>query len=359
MSGKEIDVDEIIQMGNTISKGSTFLLSDKKTPVQIPYWIPTGIYPLDVAISGIKNGGLPGGSIIEIIGLEATGKTMLAALAIKNAMKQGIKGIFIDTEAGVSLDFFRMLGIEDMVYVQLDTVSKIGDYMERMIMKLKEKDSKNKILIVWDSIAQTTTEEEVAGDYSDQLIAMKARRLSKLFRKIVTPFNQYGVTLLLTNQYRQNIGIGMFGPKYTTPGGMAVPYVSDLIVALKIKKTIKSSESGEKIGAKIRAETIKSRITVPHRIVDFNLYYNKGIDNKGAMFEYLKNKGFIEVKGPWKKFTLNGKDYSFQKEIDWYKFYKEDKKFSESIKDKVFEYSKYIEGMPGEEISGTKEEEIK
>ena len=57
-------------------KVAYFLEGDTDAPSEVNEWISTGSTMLDLAISNRPNGGLPVGRIIEITGLEASGKSL-------------------------------------------------------------------------------------------------------------------------------------------------------------------------------------------------------------------------------------------------------------------------------------------
>ncbi len=80
-----------------------------ENPTQVKDWIPTGSRWLDSIICRGKLSGIPVGKIVEIAGLEATGKSYMAAQVAANAQKMGIDVIYFDSEYGGST-FLRMLG---------------------------------------------------------------------------------------------------------------------------------------------------------------------------------------------------------------------------------------------------------
>ena len=73
-------------------KVAYFLDGSEETPTDLEEWISTGSSILDLAISNRKNGGLPVGRITELTGLEASGKSLLAAHLLANTQKQGGTG---------------------------------------------------------------------------------------------------------------------------------------------------------------------------------------------------------------------------------------------------------------------------
>ena len=93
-------------------KVAYFLDGSEDTPTDLGEWISTGSSILDLAISNRKNGGLPVGRITELTGLEASGKSLLAAHVLANTQKKGGLAVYIDTENAMNEDFAKCIGID-------------------------------------------------------------------------------------------------------------------------------------------------------------------------------------------------------------------------------------------------------
>ena len=112
---------------NTGYQTAFFLDGDTKAPSEVRGWVGSGSSMLDLAISNRKEGGFPVGRITEITGLEASGKSLLAAHALANCQKEGGLAVYIDTENAVSREFLEAIGLdlEKMLYVPLETIEDI------------------------------------------------------------------------------------------------------------------------------------------------------------------------------------------------------------------------------------------
>jgi hypothetical protein len=76
----------------------------------------------------------------------------------------------------------------------------------------------------------------------------------------------------------------------------------------QIKDTKKNT-----IGIKIRAQVIKNRLGPPLRSADFQLYFDKGIDDFGSWLTVMKDHNLVKQGGAWYTFTdQDGKDHKFQ-----------------------------------------------
>ena len=142
-------------------KVAYFLDGEEDTPTDLTEWISTGSSLLDLAISNRPNGGLPVGRITEITGMEASGKSLIAAHCLANTQKMGGLAVYIDTENAMNEDFLSAIGMDvgKMLYIQLEAVEDIFEVIENIILKVKESDKNRLVSIAVDSVAAATTTE--------------------------------------------------------------------------------------------------------------------------------------------------------------------------------------------------------
>ena len=96
-----------------------------------------------MAISNRPDGGLPVSKIVEITGLEQSGKSLLASHVIANTQKKDGIAVYIDTESSLNSQFLQAIGVdvEKMVYLPLETVEDIMEAIEtelNMIAKYED-----------------------------------------------------------------------------------------------------------------------------------------------------------------------------------------------------------------------------
>ena len=134
-------------------KVAYFLDGSEDTPTDLTEWISTGSSMLDLAIANRPNGGIPVGRITEITGLEGSGKSLIAAHILAETQKKGGLAVYIDTENAMNEEFLRCIGINvnDMLYIQLETVEDIFEIIENIITKVRESDKDRLVSIVVDS----------------------------------------------------------------------------------------------------------------------------------------------------------------------------------------------------------------
>ena len=300
------------------NKVAYFLDGTDQTPTDIKDFISTGSSMLDLAISNKPDGGIAVGRITEINGLESSGKSLLGAHILAETQKKGGVAVYIDTETSVSQEFMQVIGIDmnKMLYLHLETVEYIFEAIEEIVTKVRESDKDRLVTILVDSLAAATTKVELEADFDkDGWATAKAIIISKAMRKITQMIGRQKVALVFTNQLRQKLGV-MFGDPWTTSGGKALPFHASTRIRLKNMGQIK--DTGKNVlGMKCRAQIVKNRLGPPLRHADYDMYFDRGIDNYGAWLTVLKEHKLVKTGGAWYTLTdQNGKDHKFLSK-DW------------------------------------------
>lgn len=299
-------------------KTAFFLNGSEETPTDLTEWISTGSSVLDIAISNRPNGGIPVGRITEITGLEASGKSLLAAHILANTQKKDGLAIFIDTENAINEQFLEAIGIDldKMLYVQTETVEDIFEIIESVVTKVRESDRNKLVTIVVDSVAAATTRVEQAADYDkDGWATSKAIVISKAMRKITQLIGRQRVCLVFTNQLREKLGVS-FGDKYTTSGGKALQFHASCRLRLKAVGQLKSKIGSreEVIGIKTKAQVVKNRMGPPLRTAEFNILFQSGVDDISSWIDVMKDYNIIKQAGAWYTYVNEetGEEIKFQ-----------------------------------------------
>jgi recombination protein RecA len=213
---KEIDLAEVL--ADSLNKQSktqrvAYFLDSDDVPTNVEGWISTGAAMLDVAISNRPYGGVPVGRIVEVTGLEQSGKSLLSAHLLAETQKQGGVAVLIDTEMAVSREFLDAIGVDvsKLLYVSADSVEDIFEYIETIIEKVRQTSKDKIVTIVVDSVAAASTKKELEADYDkDGYATDKAIILSKAMRKITNMIGRQKISLIFTNQLRQKMNAPAF-----------------------------------------------------------------------------------------------------------------------------------------------------
>ena len=305
---KEVDLAEVlVESLNKQSKDQkvAFFLDNDDAPTNVEGWVSTGASMLDVAISNRPYGGLPVGRITEITGLEQSGKSLVSAHLLAETQKLGGLAVLIDTENAVSREFLEAIGVDTtkLLYVAAETVEQCFEYTETIIEKVRTSSKDKYVTIVVDSVAAASTEKEMEADYGkDGYATDKAIIISKAMRKITNLIGRQKITLVFTNQLRQKMNAMPFSDPWTTSGGKAIAFHASVRLRLKSMGTIKAKDgSGNEriVGIKVRAQVIKNRLGPPLRSADFDIFFDRGIDNYGAWLGSMKENAIVKQSGAW------------------------------------------------------------
>lgn len=310
--------DNLNKKFKSAHKVAYFLDGEETTPTDLDEWVSTGSPMLDLAISNRPNGGLPVGRITEITGLEGSGKSLLAAHSIADTQKKGGLGVYIDTENAMNQEFLEAIGVDvnKMLYVPLETVEDIFEAIDSIIESVRSSDKKKLVTIVVDSVAGASTKVEISADYDQAGYAtQKAIIISKAMRKVTNLIGRERISLIFTNQLRTRLGVS-FGDPWTTSGGKAIAFHSSCRLRLKQMGQLKSKVGGvdQVVGIKTRAQVIKNRMGPPLRSVDYDIYFDSGIDNYGSWLQMMKSYKLVGQSGAWYTYVdkETGEELKFQ-----------------------------------------------
>ena len=285
-------------------------------PTEVKEWIPTGSRWLDSIICRGQLAGIPVGKVVEIAGLEASGKSYMAAQIAANAQKMGIDVAYFDSESAIDPDFLERAGcdLERLLYVQAQSVEFVLETIEELLS------TGNKFLFIWDSLALTPAISDLEGDFNPlSSMAVKARILAKGMSKLTIPIADTQSTFLVLNQLKTNItrspSEAMVEP-YMTPGGKAMIYAYSLRIWLTGRKSKASyvlDERGFRVGSEVKATLKKSRFGTQGRQASFKILWGEeiGVQDEESWFEAIKGSEHLKQSGAW--YTLLYKDGSEDK----------------------------------------------
>jgi recombination protein RecA len=104
-----------------------------------------------------------------------------------------------------------------------------------------------------------------------------------------------------------------FSDPWTTSGGKAIAFHASTRLRLSLLGKI-SNSAGDVIGVKVKANVVKNRLGPPHRTAEFEIYFNRGIDDVGAWLSVMKENKMVKQGGAWYVYTdpTTGEETKFQ-----------------------------------------------
>lgn len=267
--------------------------------------------------------------MVEVFGSSSSGKTMLALLACKNAIKMGGSAVYLDTEAGYDPAWAAKLGVpsEGIIVRTPYDLEQVHDVIENVALNYDKFNTP--LVIVWDSMAACASSAVVgkksARDTSP--VASDSRLNSEFFRKkIMKVIRDKEICFIIINQVRAKIG-GMMFDNETTTGGRATEFYSSIRLEVKRKRIMKPKKEGAKPpGAFVVVKNKKNKISHPYLKADFPIYFQTGIDPVFELLYYCEMAKIIQM-------TANGrvvwKGTTYTRAAIWHYFQEHPEDFRE------------------------------
>ena len=292
--------------------------------------IPSGIFPVEYATGA----GLPIWRSSCVWGPPSAGKSSLAARFMwgvanmcftcfrlkwlcrcKKTERKTLKSVMIDVEGTFDKNWANALGLDDSTYyyVSPETGEQAVDIADSMV---KAKDCG---LVVIDSLAAITPSTELDGSAYDNPIALQARLVSNLFRRVTQRVigerkENHAIAALFINQIRAGMGKGKMGgpPPEDQPSGYAAKFAYSMAMRVGARSVNPAKEKdkidsrgGMALVAKTSLRINKHKLmvlsnTAEYEIVkgrEYNGFPQGTILDTTALMAYARELGIIGKDG--------------------------------------------------------------
>ena len=120
--------------------------------------------------------------------------------------------------------------------------------------------------------------------------------MSQALRKNTAVASRTNCTVLFINQIRQKIGV-TFGNNEVTSGGNALKFYASQRVDIRRIGAIKDGDTTK--GNKTRIRVVKNKMASPHRSVEVELIYGRGICQAAELIQSAEELGHLKKSGSW------------------------------------------------------------
>lgn len=275
--------------------------------------IPSGSTMLNCACTDNPFGAYALGQIVTLPGGSTSGKTiaMLTSLAECNIDKRfdDYDLIFDDGEESLYFDvsyLFGSLGERLKAPGYDGDIPKysitIQDFKSNILGRCK---AGNPFIYILDSLDSLTSDEELKKEFTAALARAKsdaaveelkgsyktekAKAIGEALRMINNHLKKTKSALFIVQQIRAKIGAMPFEKQTTTSGGNAPYFYSTHQVWLTKtgQYTKEAQKQKRKVGNSVKAEVTKNKITGKLREVNFDVFYDYGIDDISSCIDFL------------------------------------------------------------------------
>ena len=341
--------------------GAKHVLSFAKDRVdELRYeFIPTPSENVNAALGG----GFARGKIIEIAGENSSGKTSLALETIGLDHQTDPESIWgwLDTEGDFDAEYAKMKGVDldRLILWEVDD-SGAESGLDTLEMLIRSNTLKG---VVVNSVTGLVPKRELESEMEKQEVALQARMMSKLMRKITAICNRTKTSVIFINQWRTNVGV-MFGDNNETTGGRALKYFSTQRITLRKVKVQKEDGITEDEGIKINVKVTKNRCVYdnPYKTTSYTVIFGQGIDTVRELAQLAldtgvaSGSGWIYVPNKENPMTWNGTELKFQGKTRFLDFIREHPDFQEYLRNEI-RGKIQLQSLSEEEIAQIEEEQ--
>lgn len=214
-------------------------------------------------------GGLPRGSIVELYGPPDCGKSTIALNWISAAQAQHLTAVYVDAEQKFDAAWAQACGVNlrDLVLISSPTGNQAAAAVESLMRTFTVD------LIVFDSIAALTSEEELEISLEDNPAEIRMEFLTRMLRRLSGLAHRGRCCLLAVNQIRiVDRGEAM----EVSTGGRALGIYSS--IRIRLSSALRLTGGNLQVGMM----TVKNKLGEP--------FLEAGVEIRGAQLRSVERK---------------------------------------------------------------------
>ena len=310
--------------------------------VKVEEFLDSGSYAINRVLTGDINKGFPMGRISTIYGESGSGKSLLAANAIIDALKnKNFQCVYyFDSEGGALWEYIKNAEV-DLAQIEHIPVHSIEDCATKMLQlydslvqatnEYKKDPNGNeepRVLCVLDSFGALAADKlvnDAAKDKMAQDMGLGSKLKNNMMRGLMMRVVQSNCPLIIVN-HTYSDPAAMFASKFKAiPGGEGIKFASHVMLQMT-KLLIKSSDmefltgnedADEDVGLykgnRIRAFCVKNRVVKPCYEATMFIDFNNGIAKYDGLIEDAVKYGYIqEVRGGYVVPSYSDKRVSYK-----------------------------------------------
>lgn len=318
---------KLTQVIKDIKKSTGAVASNLTDLTKITDWLSTGSYAINRCITGDIYKGFPQGRISIIYGESQSGKSLIVANTVIEALKNNKVDIvyYLDSEGGGLWDYFDKQGVDrsKIEYIAVADVEEckkalinIYDTLDKAKQDYDSDPENNdniRAIVILDSFGALSTRKSLTDIVDkDKVVAdmgSSARAKNDMMALVMMRVVRTNCAMLIVNHTYENPG-ALYTSKYKEmPGGKKLVYSAHVMLQTN-KKLIKASdgdfttltedanEHGYVKGNLFRFFCTKNRVSKPGFECEVYIDFDNGINKWSGLIEPAVNYGFIsDVRG--------------------------------------------------------------
>lgn len=275
-------------------------------------WISTGNYALNYRISGDFRKGIPLGKVTMFAGESGSGKSFIVSgNIIREAQKQGIFVVLIDSENALDSDWLHALGVDTsedkLLKMNMGMIGDVAKFTYEFIEGYRKeyenvpREERLKVLFVIDSIGMLNTEiandQMKAGNIKGDM-GHKPKQLKAYITNCVNSLGSLNMGMVCVNHSYDSQD--MFNPDPKISGGSGLVYASSIVVAmgkLKLKEDSDGNKTSDVSGIRSKCKVMKTRYNKPFEDVEIKIPWNSGMDPRSGLLDMFEKYELVQKSG--------------------------------------------------------------